>query len=518
MPAQPIRTAKLSLLLWAFVFVVTCFTAGRNPRPGDAALMCHAARSLVQHGTFAIEPTRADVVRGPDGNHYTKYPLLTVLQCIPALGLRGAMHQFAPEDQMFEAWALAIVPHAVSATLALGTMQLGLALGASVPAAVVLALLVVFTTPLWAAGRTLYSENLQAMLAIWITLMAVRARDAARWAPFVCGGLLCGLAINAKVVLAVLPLAILVDQCHERWSRTRLIRLLVGALPGVVLGTLVFFAYNKLRFGGWLTQGYTAERDGALGFDVSLASGLYGLLLGSGKSVFLYAPILLASVAAIPAWLRTRSRDLRLIAIPTLTTLCVSACWWAWAGDWSWGPRLLTPILPLACLPVIDHLSRQRARLPVMALAALGLYVQLLSLTVEASSYLKTTRPMTKALVGKQFGSVMIRDGILPVHFVPEFNPIVGHQWLLIRYLQQSPWTEQSYYPWRSLGILSWRPEGDPTPAHLDFWIDASSSRAALMVETALGLLALALGVMLWQHVRRLRYWHSRVVTTQVPD
>jgi hypothetical protein len=505
MPAQPVRTATLSLLIWAFVFTVTCFTAGRNPRPGDAALMCQAARSLVQRGTFAIEPTRSDVVRGPDGNHYTKYPLVTVLQCVPALGLRGAVHQLAPEDAMFEAWALAIVPHVVSATLALGTMQLGLAFGASVPAALGLALLVLFTTPLWAAGRSLYSENLQAMLVIWITLMAVRARDEDRWAPFVWGGLLCGLAINTKVTLAVLPLAILVDQCHERWTRTRLVRLLVGALPGVALGVLVFFAYNKLRFGGWLTQGYTAERDGALGFSVSLASGLYGLLLSSGKSVFLYAPILLASVAAVPAWFRTRRRDLWLMAIPTLTTVCVSACWWAWAGDWSWGPRFLTPIVPLACVPIIHHLGRRRARPAIVVLAALGLYVQLLSLTVEASSYLKTTRPMTKALVGKQFGSVMIRDGILPVHFVPELNPIVGHQWLLTRYLSQSPWTEQSYYPWRGLGLLSWRPDSDPTPAHLDFWIDASSSRAALLVETALGLLALGLGALLWQHVRRLR-------------
>jgi hypothetical protein len=393
----------------------------------------------------------------------------------------------------------------VSATLALGIMQLGLALGADISAAVWLALLVLFTTPLWAAGRTLYSENLQATLVTWTTLMALRARDANRWAPFVCGGLLCGLAINTKVVLAVLPLAIVVDQCHERWSRARLLRLVGGALPGAAAGLLAFLAYNKLRFGSVLAQGYTGERDGAIGFGVPLASGLYGLLFSSGKSVFQYSPILLVSLAAVPAWLRTRPRDLWLIAIPTLATLGVSACWWAWAGDWGWGPRLLTPIVPLACLPVIRALGRPytRARVAVVVLAALGLYVQLLSVCIEASSFLMTTRPMTKALVGKQWGSVTLRDGILPVHFVPEFNPIVGHQWLLTRYLRKTPWTDESYYPWQSLGIQSWRPEGDPTPTHLEFWIDASSSRASVLLEFALGAMTLAFGALLWRYVRR---------------
>ena len=499
MQAPPVRTATPALLLWGFVFTVLCVTASRNPQASDGRQMCHAASSLLQRGTFAIDPTRSDVVRGPDGNYYTKYPLLTVLQCVPALGLQTAARKLASADAMFEAWALGLVPHVLSATLALGIMQLALALGASVSAAVWLALLSVFTTPLWVAGRSLYSENLQAVLVIWITLMTVRARDARNWAAFIWVGVLCGLAINTKVVLAVMPLVLIVDQCHERVGRARLVRLLAGALPGIALGVLAFFAYNKLRFGGLLTQGYTAERDGALGFSVALPAGVHGLLFGSGKSVFLYAPILLGSVLAVPAWFRTRRRELWLIAIPALTTLGVSACWWAWAGDWAWGPRFLSSVVPLACLPLMRALMRprKRTRLAILTLAALGLYVQVLGISIDAGSFLKTTWPMTRAIAGKQFGSVTLRDGILPVHFVPELNPIVGHQWLLLRYLRPSPWTEQSYYPWRGLGFQSWRPDVDPTPAHLDFWIDSGSSRTALLLEGVLAALALALGALL---------------------
>jgi hypothetical protein len=465
--------------------------------------MCLAAESLLHRSTLAIEPVRADVVRSPSGVFYAKYPLLCIVQCLPALLARDAMLRVAPKDDSLEVWALAIVPHALTATLALGIVLVAIELGATLNAAVGLSLLTIFTTPLWVSGRDLYSETLQAVLIVFIIWLALRARQADRRAAFVWGGILCGLALNTKILLAIMPIAIIVDQCHERFTRARIINLAL-ALPGAVAGVVIMLGYNRLRFGNMFAQGYDVHRDAALGFSVSMASGLYGLLLSPGKSLFIYAPILLASLRVLPGWYRARRRDVCLLAIPTLFTLAVSARWWAWNGDWAWGPRLILPVIPLIALPLLSWLERptRARRIGITLLASAGLYVQLLGLAFESSKFLWVVHPFTVAVAGKH-DPVLLRDDLLPVHFVPELNPIAGQQWLLTRYLTRASWDAQSDYPWKGLGIPSWRPNKDPTPPQLDFWLERGSSRTAWLLEFALVSMTLASGRSLLRRLPR---------------
>jgi hypothetical protein len=465
--------------------------------------MCLVAGSLLDRGSLAIEPVRADVVRGPNGLYYAKYPLLCVVQCLPALLLRDAMQRVAPKDDALQTWALEIVPHALLATLALGIMLLAIELGATLHVAAILSLLTIFTTPLWVAGRDLYSETLQAVLIVYITRLAIRARQADRRAAFVWGGVLCGLALNAKILLVIMPIAILVDQCHERFTRERVAQLAL-AVPGIVAGIVSMLAYNRLRFGDMFAQGYDAHRDAALGFSVSMLSGLYGLLFSSGKSVFLYAPLLLASLVALPGWYRARRRDLCLLAIPSLFTFAVTARWWAWNGDWAWGPRLIVPVIPLLALLLSSWLERpsRARRVGIVILACAGLYVQLLGVAFESSKFLWVVHPFTEAVAGKH-DPQLLRDDLLPVHFVPELNPIAGQQWLLTRYVTQASWDAQSDYPWKSLGIPSWRPNKNPTPERLNFWLERGSSGAAWLLQCALVVFALASGALLWRELSR---------------
>jgi len=474
-------------LVWLFVFVATALTSGRNPNRGDAQQMCMAASSLLNRGSLAIAPVRNDVERAPNGRYYTKYPLLCVVQCIPALLLRNALRFLDRNDPALETWVLAIVPHALSATLLLAILQLAVALGASATTGTWLALAVLFTTPLWGAGRSLYSETLQSLLGVYIALSALRMRQASQRGAFILGGILCGLAINTKIVLAIWPVAILIDQSRERFDRQRVVNLCAYTLPGVLAGALAWVAYNQLRFGAWFAAGYNNARDGTLGFSVPLASGLYGLLLSSGKSVFAYAPILLGSLFVWSRWWRLRRRDLFLLGIPALFMLGVTARWWSWGGDWAWGPRLIFPIIPLLAMPLLDAWrTRSRAgRAALSLLAAAGFYIQVLGISVDPGVFLYDAAPIVRAVAG-QHDPNTLRDGLVAVHFVPELNPIVAQHWLLTRYLSQADWNAESYYPWRSLGIPSWRPQEDPTPSRLDFWIDRNSSVAAWILEIAL--------------------------------
>jgi hypothetical protein len=502
MAAAARRRHSLFGLVWLFVFVATALTGGRNPSRGDAQQMCMTASSLLNRGSLAITQVRNDVERAPNGRYYTKYPLLCVIQCIPALLLRNALRALDPGDPALETWLLALVPHALSATLALAILQLALELGASASTGTWLALAVLFTTPLWSAGRSLYSEILQCLLGVYLTLMALRMRQASRRSAFITAGVLCGLAINTKIVLAIWPIAILIDQSRERLDRERLVNLFACTLPGVLVGAIVWCAYNQLRFGQWFAQGYNNARDGTLGFSVPLASGLYGLLLSSGKSVFAYAPILVGSLFVLPHWWRTRRRDLLLLAVPVVFMLGITARWWSWGGDWAWGPRLIFPIIPLCALPLIE-LSKSPTlarRASSSLLAAAGFYVQVLGISVDPGVFLYDAAPIVRAVAG-QYDPNTLRDGLVAVHFVPELNPIVAQQWLLTRYLTNAEWNAGSDYPWRSLGIPSWRPQEDPTPSRLDFWIERGSSVAAWTLEVVLVLATAFLAVLLYRRV-----------------
>jgi hypothetical protein len=57
-------------------------------------------------------------------------------------------------------------------------------------------MLVVFTTPIWLAGRRLYSETLRAAPVSWMLRVWLQARDAGARGAFCAGDALCGLAID----------------------------------------------------------------------------------------------------------------------------------------------------------------------------------------------------------------------------------------------------------------------------------------------------------------------------------
>jgi len=446
-----------------------------------------------------------------------KYPLLTVLQCLPAVALRERVLAAAPGDAALEAMVPQLVPHAVAATLALGGMHLGLQLGLNAPASVVLALILTFTTPIFVGARSLYSETLQAALTIWFAFFALRARSAKRVGAWAALGVVCGLGFNAKTTLFVLPLAAAIDQLYERWDRLRLIAF-AYALPGLLLGAASVLWYNHMRFGDVLNQGYSMWSDGDLGFNVPLASGVYGLLFSSGKSVFQYAPVLLASAWAVPYFWRSRRRDLWLVAVPSLFTLGVIAKWWAWSGDWGWGPRLLLPVVPLACVLIVRWLAApsRASMFWIGALAAAGLYVQVLGLSVDPSEYLHMVRTPSRAAMGKYPDSPAVRDALLLAHFIPEFNPIVSQHWLLMRHFNPTTVDADSWTPWRTLGIRSWRPKYIPTPERLNFWIAGKPSKRARVLAVLFAVATLALAAaLIWQLRRVARAERLRARTAQ---
>src|SRR5262249_29517630 len=99
-----------------------------------------------------------------------------------------------------------------------------------------------------------------------------------------------------------------------------------------------------------------------------------------------------------------------------------------WAGDGSWGPRYLVPLLPLGFLGVafaLEAASRARRRL-AWVLGRAGLVVTLGGVGVYYGAEMREVGdyPSTRALDDPHFMEAS--------HFNPRFSPIVVH-WRMLR-------------------------------------------------------------------------------------
>ena len=203
------------------------------------------------------------------------------------------------------------------------------------------------------------------------------------------------------------------------------------------------------RFGSPLETGYGVQATPSA-YSTPILVGLYGLLISSGKGVAWFVP----GVWLAPAGLRAMFRRARAAAgdwrgrwgLDTAAgraAFGALAAWVAalvlysrfehWAGDGSFGPRYLVPVLPLAFLPVAFALTapagqavaRARRALAV-TLAVLGLAVQIGGVAIYFGAQMREVGdyPYTLPLEHPRFMS--------DSHFNPRFSPIAGH-WSMLR-------------------------------------------------------------------------------------
>jgi hypothetical protein len=142
-------------------------------------------------------------------------------------------------------------------------------------------------------------------------------------------------------------------------------------------------------------------------FTLPLWTGLRGLLMSSGKGLFVHAPWLLLAPAGmallIARSLRLRRRNVgrqgaarlvMLVAYPALTVMAYAQKL-VWHGG-AWGPRYLVLALPwiaLACAPAVEWALAGRARRIALAtLGAISVAVQLLAIAKHPEQFTAIAR------------------------------------------------------------------------------------------------------------------------------
>lgn len=485
--ARPRARSERWLVVAIFftVFSAYMLTSGRERPWGDANVQYMAAEAMVNRFEVDIpRPWPDDQPPGRDGKNYSTYPVLTSLVQVPGLLLLKVATRIAPKSKgFFEPLSSHLASAFFGALLAVLFFQFCQALGLGRNAASTMTLILSFGTTMWVYAHYSYSEILQAALflgflrQVMICAETLSSREARRF------GIWAGLLVSAKYIYIV---SVLGAGVFLLWIYRAQLKKLARPLGWLILAALPFVAlnaaYNYLCWGHPLTTGYSAYFDAYWG--ENLMTGLWGMFLSPGKSIFLYSPPLI--LAAIASAKLREHRTLALAMLATLAPVLLVYARYKLNGDWAWGPRFVVFAVPALMLPLALSIQSYGSRIRKSVLATVvvaGISVQILGLAFYWDHYIRISQEARIAWLGtpNRRGAIIPvrKDGkcdscfedVSHLQWLPPFQPILGHYWLLRSTVFDLSWQEaQEVAPWRRHTSLDLNIKDSYARARLDWW------------------------------------------------
>lgn len=293
---------------------------------------------------------------------------------------------------VFVVGGLTMIASATGAALAVaGFYRAAMSLQATPRTALVLSLMLGGATVLWAYGTSFYSEGWQAALLIWTATLLLDARQSARHAQArVIGAALLLTALGATKVTALIfapgfVVAALVDRAVAPRARGRVV---IALLLGMAAAVAIHLAWNAYRFGDPLDFGYDAAETipqmPAQPFRLAdVPRGLIVLLASPGKSLILWAPVLIVAAATVKEFWRRERGIVTALAITGATSLVFYAAYLFPEAGYSHGPRQLVPLIPLLLLPAVARPIETRSRAGLVSCAVVGFTMAALATSVS---------------------------------------------------------------------------------------------------------------------------------------
>lgn len=519
------KSPRLAILVCLTGFYL--LVGSREPPWGDARIMAEVTESIVTRHQVRVRRAWPPMSHaGPDGKIYSQYALGPSLVSLPSRLVRDHLADpgtpSAPMAKIVTGHMGQAVMGALTCMLFFGVCR---RLGATPRAASLGALTLGLATMVLVYARSPFSEIVQtacvlgyvgALLAVVEEPTRNRALAVGAWAAAL---------LNAKAVfaLSILGGAIFLVVTWRR-DRKQLGRMLGWAAAAGAPGVLVFLLYNRARWGGLFETGY-GETLGLMREDP--VDGLWGMLLSPGKSLFLYSPPLVVGALALGKFARAHRGPALLLALVGLPPLLFYSRFLSWAGDWCWGPRYLTYLVPLLLIPAVitagPAMVRTRLGLGAAALViGLGLLVQVLGAAFYWDSWIRIAMSVQNTWLGKpnRNGAALPQNELgqcdscfEDMHgpqWLPPLSPIAGHWWLLTT--RNDSWIEaREHAPWRRYTTLSMGYLEQPVRAvKLDWWVflwdgdDTPASTRRLGWSLLVGFAAMTVGggVWWWRRVR----------------
>jgi hypothetical protein len=410
------RTVLLALLLG--VAAVNFIWMPGEFLSGDPHAWREETRSLLLYGELNVPFEAADMgsERGQyltqnerNGLYYSKFGIANSLLALPPMWLERALGGNIEQRGRSPSLLLANLWNMVfSVALAALLYALSAAYSRRIAVRVLFVIGALYCTSLWFYQRAQSSEIYQTLFftAFFMALIGFlrplkergpRGLDARAWKYLALVWLCAGLLVFIRVLNGLLlPLVVLLAAYCAASGRplaelrggTRTLGaalLLPPALIVILLGVV-----NHVKFGApWLTGYHQWLADAHLPAG-RLADGLWGLLFAPRFSMFLYFPLLVFALAGLRRFIERHHLD-ALVMLSIFGTFFLVICKIpSWAGEWTYGPRYLLPVLPLLSLPfltladeVLDHIGTWRARAWAMAAIATLAYSGYLQVQVN---------------------------------------------------------------------------------------------------------------------------------------
>jgi hypothetical protein len=505
--------------LFLTLFFAYELLGSREPPWNDGKQIHQVAEAIVQR--HAIDVRVATPVRR-DGKNYAAHPLLASVVHVPGARIHQTVIEKWPQaDGVARVLGSHLAPAFLGALVcwlfALLCRQVGISSRATQLGAVMLGL----GTMVAVYARSPWSEIAQTAAFTGFFLGLMRVLDAPGGTRAFSAGFWAGLLINTKLIFMLsLPgaLAYVLARVWRRHGRQQALRVLGWAVLGFLPGVVAMLAYNHARTGSLLSTGYSLDAAGERVFGGNPLAGLWGLFLSPGKSLFLYCPPLVVSALALPWALRTRDRAwwwaLLLTAGPPLY---VYARFVFWSGDWCWGPRYILFLVPILLLPAVFALDRAlllRRRLALVTFAvvlAAGLAVQVAGSSFYWDHFIRIAQEARTRWLGSpnRAGAATKVHGVscdpcfedfYEINWLPPFNPIEGHFWLLRHVPVDHDWRRaEADAPWHRYTTLQLDIAASYPRARMDWWyleIKTPFPHAGKMLLWGMsGGLALAMGL-----------------------
>lgn len=372
----------LSLLLAAFFFLFYLATLGSKPGYAtDSNENFRLSLSILRDGNFFPET--------PDTRIYHGYAY-SVLP-IPFYLLGETISAFYPEryHRHILRTSLCIYNMAVTAlTLAL-LYSIIQRLGFKKRTSVTLVLGLGLGTLVFPYARYDFNQPSANLFMVAQAFFLLRWLERKAFHDLVCAGLCLGLALWSRTEygLLLLPMfATLVAAREKGWQKW-----LAATFP-CFLALVFVLVYNSHYWGAdqLLMGGYGQSQHRG-----SPLEALWGIFLSPGKSAFLYSPLLLLSLPALPLFLKRtgyRGGLWLLHGACVFILYCFAFYWW---GGWCWGPRLILPLLPALILSIgvllewRSLLLRRLVWLVFILLAVAGFAIQGLGILHDFNDGLK---------------------------------------------------------------------------------------------------------------------------------
>jgi hypothetical protein len=295
----------------------------------------------------------------------------------------GAMAGFNPE--LAAAAAVSFMNSLAGALACVALFLWAVRAGCTVRESALAAILLAFATPLWFhSTKEFYSEPLFALFIVGCFAALSRATRASA----IVAGALFGLAVGTRVFgLIYFPIAavyaVLVATSPKiSVSRSRLpaawfLLSVLACLTG--LGIL-----NLLRFGSPLNTGYHVALPtlGAV-FSTPIPLGLWRNLFDGDVGLVWFAPLILLLPLTWPRFHREHRLESFVCLAVAGSSLIFFSGYTYWHGGWSYGPRLLTPVLPFLVFPLTPMLSRETGRILSPALGRAAFVLIALAVAIQ---------------------------------------------------------------------------------------------------------------------------------------